>query len=218
MYKLRLHFSKTGRARFISHLDLMATMQRALLRAGVKLKYSEGFNPHPYLSVALPIKVGCESLCELADIGVTDHEYPAGLIGTITSALPEGIEIIEAYIPERKFSKIKWLEISGVLYYGRQKPDNISKRLSERFAVESIVISKRTKRGVTDIEIKPFIRDVEFKGDSEVTMTAKISAQEPSLNPDDLMESLNGTYCELKPNHTEMTRKEIYDENVKVFR
>ena len=50
MDKLRLRFEKTGRAVYISHLDLMATMQRAFSRAGLELKYSEGFNPHPLIS------------------------------------------------------------------------------------------------------------------------------------------------------------------------
>ena len=71
MSKIRLLYSKTGKAKYISHLDLMATMRRALLRAGIELKYSEGFNPHPYMSVALPLPVGCSSICELIDIGIT---------------------------------------------------------------------------------------------------------------------------------------------------
>ena len=65
MDKLRLRFEKTGRAIYISHLDLMATMQRAFSRAGLELKYSEGFNPHPLISVLLPLSVGTASVCEL---------------------------------------------------------------------------------------------------------------------------------------------------------
>ena len=67
MDKLRLRFEKTGRAVYISHLDLMATMQRAFARAGLELKYSEGFNPHPLISILLPLSVGTASRCELMD-------------------------------------------------------------------------------------------------------------------------------------------------------
>ena len=67
MDKLRLRFTKTGRAVYISHLDLMHTMQRAFSRAGYELKYSEGFNPHPQISIALPLSVGAASLCEIMD-------------------------------------------------------------------------------------------------------------------------------------------------------
>ena len=61
MDKLRLRFEKTGRAVWISHLDLMHTIQRAFSRAGYELKYSEGFNPHPQISIALPLSVGMAS-------------------------------------------------------------------------------------------------------------------------------------------------------------
>lgn len=67
MDKYRMLFSKTGRAVYISHLDLMRTVTRAFMRAECKLKYSEGFNPHPNISIALPLSVGCESVCEIMD-------------------------------------------------------------------------------------------------------------------------------------------------------
>ncbi|MBR0161183.1 MAG: DUF2344 domain-containing protein, partial [Oscillospiraceae bacterium] len=67
MDKLRLRFEKTGRAVWISHLDLMTTMQRAFSRAGYELQYSEGFNPHPLISILLPLSVGAGSVCELMD-------------------------------------------------------------------------------------------------------------------------------------------------------
>ena len=59
----RIQFIKTGRARYISHLDLMRTFQRAFLRAGLHVKHTEGFNPHAYVSIALPLSVGFSSHC-----------------------------------------------------------------------------------------------------------------------------------------------------------
>ena len=61
-YTVRLVFSKTGRARYISHLDLNRTMARVLRRAGIPLWYTEGFNKHPYITFAAPLSLGCESL------------------------------------------------------------------------------------------------------------------------------------------------------------
>ena len=71
MDKLRLRFEKTGKAAYISHLDLLHVMQRVFLRAGVPLKYSEGFNPHAVISICVPLSVGMESVCELMDFRVT---------------------------------------------------------------------------------------------------------------------------------------------------
>ena len=57
----RLLFSKTGRAKYISHLDLMRTFQRAFFRSGIQIRHTEGFNPHPFVSIALPLSVGYSS-------------------------------------------------------------------------------------------------------------------------------------------------------------
>ena len=82
-------FRKTGAAVYVSHLDLMRTMQRAFLRAGFPLAYSEGFNPHAILSMALPLSVGMESVCELMDFRLRDPADPAVLPERLTAAMPE---------------------------------------------------------------------------------------------------------------------------------
>jgi radical SAM-linked protein len=72
MIKARLRFRKEGRAQYISHLDQMHTMQRIYIRAGVRIRHTEGFNPHPYMSFLLPLPVGCESGCELMDFDLDE--------------------------------------------------------------------------------------------------------------------------------------------------
>lgn len=115
MDKLRLRFKKTGRAIYISHLDLMSTIQRAFSRAELPLKYSEGFNPRPQISIALPLSVGTGSLCEILDFKLKDDTDLEELPARLTAVLPEGIEIIEAYEPTRKASAIKWLEVGALM-------------------------------------------------------------------------------------------------------
>jgi len=215
--KLRLRFSKTGKARYISHLDLMATMRRALLRAGLELKYSEGFNPHPYMSVALPLSVGCGSICELMDIGTTVDLLPDGLPDIINSVLPEGLDVIDVYKSERKFSNISWIEVSGILYYDAGAPHNVAERLSGRFKEESIVISKKTKSGISDIDISPYIKDISFIQRGEVMMSVKLSAQNPSINPENLMSALTGAYESINPDFYSFTRTEVFDRDMCVF-
>ena len=214
---LRLRFSKTGRAKYISHLDLMATMRRALIRAGVELKYSEGFNPHPYMSIALPLSVGSSSICELMDIGVAADATPDDLPQTINKVMPEGLAVIEAYRPERKFSSIAWIEISGLLYYDEGAPQDAVERLTRRFAEKSIVVSKKSKSGISDIDISPFIRDISFLQQGAVNISAKISAQNPSINPENLMSALNGDFETLMPDFYDFTRTEVFDKDISVF-
>ena len=72
MREVRLRFSKTGQAKYISHLDVNRVFSRALSRARINLWYTEGFNPHPYMSFSLPLSLGVESLCENVDIRIVD--------------------------------------------------------------------------------------------------------------------------------------------------
>ena len=97
MDKLRLRFEKTGRAVYISHLDLMAVMQRAFARADLPLKFSEGFNPHPQISILLPLSVGIASICELMDFRLLEERDLKTLPERLTAVLPDGIRALEAY-------------------------------------------------------------------------------------------------------------------------
>ena len=72
MRKMRVMYKKTGRAVYISHLDIMRTFQRALKRADIDVKHTEGFNPHPYISIALPLSLGYSGECEFLDMVVLD--------------------------------------------------------------------------------------------------------------------------------------------------
>ena len=70
MYKIRICFSKTGYSKYVSHLDLMKTLQRTFRRGGIDISYSQGFNPHPIMSIAHPLPLGVEGLNEYMDISV----------------------------------------------------------------------------------------------------------------------------------------------------
>jgi radical SAM-linked protein len=255
--KIRLWFSKTGKAKYISHLDLMATMRRALRRAGIGLEYSKGFNPHPYMSVALPLPVGCESVCELMDFRPKEPSLPDTAMQALNASLPEGLEVTEAYAPQRKFSDIAWVGVKGTLFYvadcadiGQQAIPQIAERISKILAQNSIVITKKTKRGESEMDITPFIRDArvhiasDANGDQEgddgyngnsrvgetsgneaddsathkehtaIVVTAKLSAQNPSITPTDLMAALG----ELKPEYEVFARTQVFDANMIPFK
>ena len=89
----RLLFSKTGRAKYISHLDLMRTFQRAFARAKIAIKHTEGFHPHPFVSIALPLSVGYSSECEILEFGLLEGTPYETVPQRLTAAMPEGIVI-----------------------------------------------------------------------------------------------------------------------------
>ena len=219
MDKYRMLFSKTGRAVYISHLDLMRTITRAFMRAECKLKYSEGFNPHPNISIALPLSVGCESVCEIMDFKMREDMPCEEIKNRLETQFPEGIAVIDVYEAERKVKEIKWLSISGVIEYDERDAAAMAGKLNEFYAAESIVITKKTKRGMGESDIRPAIRDISFaQSGRDVSMRALISAQEPTLNPELITDALRQLAPDIAPDFAKFRRLEIFDENMQVFR
>lgn len=217
MDKLRLRFEKTGRAVYISHLDLMTTMQRGFARAGLGLKYSEGFNPHPLISILLPLSVGTASVCELMDFRLREDAELSTLPERLTGVLPEGIRVLEAYPSERKSAQLKWLEIAGTLEYDHGAPE--AEELTAFFSQNEIVIEKKTKRGIGESDIRPAIRSIRFEREGEnIRLHAVLSAQEPTLNPELLASALRQLKPALAPDFAEFTRLETYGAEMSVYR
>lgn len=219
MDKLRLRFKKTGRAVYISHLDLMQTMQRAFSRAGYELKYSEGFNPHPQISIALPLSVGTASLCELMDFKLRDEAELSPLPARLSAALPEGLEVTDCYEPTRKAALLKYLRVSGLFEYDVRDVEEMAQALQSFYSAGEIVIAKKTKRGMGETDIKASIREISFEArDRAVELEAVISAQEPTLNPELLWDALRQLAPDIAPDFAKFTRLETYDENMEIFR
>ena len=217
--KLVYVFSKKGRLRFVSHLDLQRFLMRALNRTCLPIAFSQGFNPHPLLSIILPLSVGTGSICELMDFQLVEETDLSVLPEKLTAVMPEGIRVLEAYPAERKVKDLKWLRIRGRLEYDAADIETMRDGLQRFFAQGSIVIRKKTKRGEGESDIAPAIRSIGFHaGEDCVELTAVISAQEPTLNPDHLISALRQLAPELAPDFAEFTRLEVYDAGMKIFR
>ena len=219
MDKLRLRFEKTGRAVWISHLDLMHTMQRAFSRAGYALKYSEGFNPHPQISIALPLSVGMASVCEIMDFRLNGDAGLGELPARLTKVMPEGIRVTDCYEQVNKIALLKYLEITGEFEYDDRDPSHMAAALEHFYAQDAVVIEKKTKRGQGQSDIRPAIKEISFApGEGLVRLHTVISAQEPTLNPALLADALRQLAPELYPDYARFTRIENYLENMEIFR
>ena len=97
MQRLRIRFSRGEEIKFISHLDIIRLWERALRRAQISLAYSEGFSPHPRISLAAPLAVGVTSEAELMDVFVTKWVYPHWFATAASRKLPAGIAILGVY-------------------------------------------------------------------------------------------------------------------------
>lgn len=218
----RIRFSKEGTASYISHLDLMRTLQRGFLRAGISIRHTEGFHPHPYISIPLPLPLGFSSQCELLEFGllggVTMEELPERL----TQALPAGITVERCYEGGLPFRKLSFVRYQITLEYDKALAQQSQEALSSILARESCVIQKRSKKaksGFVELDIIPQIQQMESLEASENTLQMQIllKAQNPGLNPDLLIGVLRKEYPELSPDYSHFHRIEILDEEGTVF-
>jgi radical SAM-linked protein len=219
MDKLRIRFSKTGRAVYLSHLDLMRTMQRAFLRADIPIRYSEGFNPHAIISIALPLSVGTASVCEFMDFKLRGFMSLSEIPFRLNQALPEGIQVLEAYEWERKFKDIKWLDVDGIFEYDERNPEALLSPLSDFFAQDGIEVTKKSKKGLTSFDLSPALRSISLLSEKGcIRLKALVSAQEPTLNPNLLAAALTQLSPELAPDFAFFVRREAYDSEMNIFR
>ena len=104
----RLLFEKTGNAVWISHLDLMRVFQRAFKRAGLPLTHTQGFNPRPSVSIALPLSVGIESHCELLDFDLYGEKIANDeILSRLNEALVAGVRVLSVYDDGRKIKPFR---------------------------------------------------------------------------------------------------------------
>lgn len=216
----RLLFKKEGRAKFISHLDLMRTFQRMFIRSGVPIKHTEGFNPHPYVSVALPLSVGTESVCELLDFHLLEGADMKSIPTLLNSAAPEGIVAVEVYESDRKVSGIAWLKAQCRLEYDGGIPEKGEEKIAELFAGKELFINKKTKRGESVVDIAPLYSDLVVKKENDgiIIIEALLAAGQPMLSPAQLVDGIRQNAPELAPDFASYKRIEIFDKDRKIFR
>ncbi len=219
MRETRLIFSKIGQSVFISHLDLMRTMQRSFLRAGLRIWHTEGFNPRPYMVFALPLPVGCESVCELVDFRVLDDIQGKELVNRLVPCCPAGIIPIEAYVPEHKFKEIKWLRLSGVLEFDHADIMETVRAVQHLLSRNELIVQRKTKRGEGDFDLIPHIKEVQVVPAGEtIRISLIISAQEPSVNPALLTSAMMKYMDGIGPVFASYRREKLYDAEMLEFR
>ncbi|MBR3692500.1 MAG: TIGR03936 family radical SAM-associated protein [Clostridia bacterium] len=164
-FKLRFEFEKSGRIRFISHLDLLRVMQRVFKRAGVPLWHSEGFNPHPYIAFGQPLSLGHEGLCEIVDTALTEEcADPAALCAAINAVAPEGLRMLRAWVPTRPLKEIVYADYETLVFDAAEA--DIPEMLS-RVTGEKCVVLKKSGKKFVELDIIPLIRSVKMEPAAE---------------------------------------------------
>ena len=220
MSKLRLLFKKEAQASYISHLDLIRTFQRAFPRVGLEIKHTQGFHPHPIMSIVLPLSVGQSSCCELMEFEVTQFCDGTGVAEKLNEGMPMGLEVLDCYEVTRPVREMAYLDATLELEYDNGVPAGAADALKELFARDELVIQKKTKhKTMADVDIRPMIHSMEMEErEGMIVMHVVVQAQNPGLNPSLLVKAIEAHRADLAPDFARVHRNEVMDAEMKKFR
>jgi len=211
--KLRIKFKKFGPIRFIGHLDVMRFFQKAIRRAGINVKYTAGFSPHQVMSFAAPLGVGLTSNGEYMDIEVNSMESCQDVLERLNQASVPGIEIISVKVlPEgagNAMASVAAASYTVRFREGREPAADMAAALPGFLAKKQILITKETKKGTREVDLKPGIYQLEW---SEGAFYMLVDASSGgNIKPTQIIEALLADCGEvLRENALSITREEVY--------
>ena len=156
---IRIKFKKTGDLQYISHLDLVRTMHKIIVRANLPLWYTEGFNPKPKMVFAAPLSIGAESLCEFMDLRVTEQISPDEVKDRLNANMTHEMQVIEAYEPTSKFQDIAWARYQMKLSFAGAD-ESTAAQLQDLFTTSPLTMLKKSKSGEREIDLIPMIKKI----------------------------------------------------------
>lgn len=216
----RLLFTKTDDAIWISHLDLMRLFQRAFKRAGLALTHTQGYNPRPSVSIALPLSVGVESVCELLDFDLEgEHVTCDEITRRLNEALVPGVTVLRTYESGSKLKELAFLRCALTMEYDAGVPADTMREVTDLFRRENLMVEKKGKNGVVQQDIIPMIRQlsVQQADENTVVLEAVICCQNPTLNPNQMVAAISNEIPQYAPNYVRCRRLEILDTQEKQF-
>jgi len=174
---------------FISHLDMNRLMIRIVRKSGLDVWYTEGFNPHLYITFALPLSLGFEGSFEIMDMRLIDDDFPlSDVCERLNRVSPEGIHFFECAEPIKKVGEIAFASYEITFDDGGE----IAAPLSEFLKRDSIICRKKTKKGdIKEFDIAPKLDDIKFETVNENTrlsLTLPAGSNE-NINPELLLDA-----------------------------
>lgn len=220
MKSVRIWYKKDGACRFISHLDLNHSIMRALQMSGIPLWHTEGFNSRMYVSFALPLSLGYRGLCESVDVRLLEDNYSFDeIIKRLNDCLPTGLTVYDVTEPVMKPAAIAYAMFDIVITSEEHSTDEIFSAADSLLKREQILVEKLSKKGVAkQVDLKENI--VKYKLDNSidgVRLTITLPAGSvKNVNPSLLIDVLEKN-CGFEL-FTDITRREIYNEQFELFK
>lgn len=210
MSKIRLKFKKTGMGKYISHLDLLRTFTRAIHRAGLPVRYSQGFNPHQLITFSLPLALGTTSETEFVDIDFEDTADKLTIVKNLNECLPPDIRILEASDPVLKAKDIVSAEYIFDVMLDAVTAETEINAFFEQGEISAV---KKTKRGEKEINLKEFIHSYKIIKLTEALVQIEMvlsAGGENNIKPGIVAEKLCEFIKTARPENTEIHRTKIF--------
>lgn len=213
--KIRIKFTKQGPVKFIGHLDIMRYFQKVMRRAQVDIRYSEGFSPHQIMSFAAPLGVGLTSNGEYMDIEVLSTKDSKTMIEQMNQVMVEGTRVL-SYRRLEDSSKNAMSIVAAADYqltfrknYMPQDPEGFFREFLDFCRRPQIMVTKETKKGRRELDLKPLIYQVERRGESVFLQVSTGSLN--NIKPELVMEAFYRSRGEEYPPFAMMIeREEVY--------
>lgn len=223
MLAVRVRFKKEGRAKYISHLDLNRCMSRAIRRAGLPVWNTQGFNPHPYITFALPLSIFSESSCEVMDTkfdGEMDFEEAAR---RLNAQMPEGIEITSVAELQMAAKDVAFAQYEITLEYDlgpdSAVTENKLREIIQRMrALDAILIEKQTKRHTVELDVKEYFDKAQIEANGSALIITAVLPASPNenLNPSCFANAISRA-AGISPKLDHVRRTQIYNAQMELF-
>lgn len=220
---MRVKFRKTGALQYISHLDLVRTLTKVLIRAGIPIWYSEGFNPHPRISFATPMSIGLESLYELMDVKIDRAVDTGAAKEALNRNLTAECRVEDVYMPSTKFTEIRFSSYIIEMITAGASP-KMAAMLEKSLLTPPVTVLKRSKSGEKETDISPMIHSLAAScAEGVIRLEALLRVDSESfLNPEYLITYLKQN-CGILAGHPleerySILRTGVYDAEGHLFR
>ena len=217
--KIRIKFAKYGAMKFIGHLDMMRFFQKAIRRAGIDIRYSEGFSPHQIMSFAAPLGVGIESSGEYMDIEVLSMTSTDDMKQALNQVMVEGVEVLSVCVlPDN--AKNAMASVAAASYKLKMKEgdfpiDDLKGKLQDFYRQEKIPYTKETKKSVIELDLKQGLYELETDADGAIRMLVNASSS-GNIKPTMIFEKFcEYVEVEISPSAYQVTRLDTYTDLAK---
>ena len=185
-YDVRLRFARREPAIWLAHLDMMRTFERSVRRAGLPMRWSEGFNPRPQMTFALPIGVGLATEDDYVDLSLTEDLEPADVQNRLNPCLPQGLSILAAgRVVDRTVSVMSLIRAA----YYQLDCSGLADAVTRIPSTQPLIVSKFSKGKTIEVDIRPLILDLQIISPEQSRLRVKAGSS-ANLRPDLFLKAL----------------------------